>query len=210
MLFRSDTFYVWCHCWPAMINKLPEYYKNKKKVIKKSGVNSYILSYSNFIILRSENILNIEVYRQYKRDWRNLTNVVSLVIWLLAIFPPKYVVYLKGSKAFMYLIKELLLKRKIKKYCRKFNKVYIYGAGKKAKVYTKYLDEMGLEFEGYLVSSLLDNATVMENHKVFMFSKELLNDKKIGILMALNKENTKDVLQNVLSNVKRNKLFINY
>ena len=26
----------------------------------------------------------------------------------------------------------------------------------------------------------------------------------------LNKENTKDVLQNVLSNVKRNKLFINY
>ena len=66
--WKQETFYVWCHCWPTMINRLPGCYKNKnkKKVIRKNGVNSMILSYSNLKTLRAENIFNSSVYRQYK------------------------------------------------------------------------------------------------------------------------------------------------
>lgn len=208
--WQKDTFYVWCYCWPAMINKLPDSYKNKKKVIKKSGVNSSILSYSNFIVLRKENILNKEIYDSYKRKWRDLTNVPRMVIWLLTIIPSKYVTYMDGNMAYKQLIKEVLLKREIKRFCRRFNKIYIYGAGRKAKRYTCYLEEMGLKFEGYIVSSLEDNDSTMYNHKIFLFRRELLDDKNIGILIALNKENTKEVLGNVLSGARHKKLFIKY
>lgn len=208
--WQKDTFFVWCHCWPTMINKLPEYYKHKEEVIKKSGVNSTILSYSNFIVLRSENILNIEAYRHYKKKWRGLTNVPCIVILFLAIFPQNYVAYLGGNKAYIYIIKKWILKRKIKKYCDKYKKVYIYGAGRKATRYTNYLYEMSLEFEGYLVSDLTDNVRVMNNHQVLLFNEDLLDSKHIGILVALNKENTEEVLETVLSGVRRSRIFIEY
>ena len=56
--WRKETFYVWCYCWPTMINKLPDTYKNKKEVIKKHGINSQILSYWNLKDLRKENVLD--------------------------------------------------------------------------------------------------------------------------------------------------------
>lgn len=208
--WQKDTFYVWCHCWPSMIQKLPECYKHKKKVIKKSGVNSDILSYQNFILLRKDGILDIEAYRCYKKNWYGLTNVPRFVIWFLAVCPSDHVIYMSGNMPYYYLIKEWILKRKMKKYCNRYSRIYVYGAGIKAKRYTYYLNEMGIEFVGYLVSNLANNVEILNDHRVFLFNKELLNDDHIGILMALNKENAREVLKNVLPDVKRRRLFIRY
>lgn len=210
--WQKETFYVWCHCWPSMINRLPGVYKNKRRVIKKSGVNSGILTYSNFVSLRAEEILDIDIYRCYRKKWHQLTNVPRIVIWIISVFPISTVIYMRNGKTVWLYIKHLLLrkrlKKKLKKYCTKFDKIFIYGAGKKASGYTKYLNEMNIKFEAYLVSEVLDNnIKIIDGHKVIPFCPNLIKDEKIGIILALNEKNTKEVLVQILSGVDRKRLF---
>lgn len=207
--WRSETFYVWCHCWPAMINKLPECYKNKEKVIMKSGVCSETLLYPNFKNLRKDRIFNIEIYRCYKKEWKYVTSVSPLSLALLAIMPPVIVKYL-GKDALRLLIKKIILKKKIERFCSKFDRIYIYGAGIKARRFTKYLNEMGIPFEAYLVSSPLNNITGFNNHKVQTFCADIMNDSSVGILLALNEKNTVDVLKNVLMPVDKKRVFTDF
>lgn len=209
--WQTETFYVWCHCWPTMIKKLPKIYsnKNKKRVIKKSGINSTILSYSNLYILRKEKILDYSIYRQYKHDWRTLTNVPNIVIKILSVAPDNFLPYLDIGRI-RYNIKENLLKRRIRRYCSRYEKVYIYGAGIKAQRYTSYLDEYNIEFEAYLVSDLLKNAEILNNHKVALFSNDLVNDNRSCILLALNEENAKEVCKSTLHRVDPKKIFSEY
>lgn len=201
--WQNDTFYVWCHCWPSMINKLPEAYsyKDKKKVIKKNGFNSNILAYPNLKILRRDNILNKEIYCKYKKEWHNLTSVPRIRIWFLTLVPPHLVFV---NKAY---VKEKWLKKKIDTFCKHFNKIYIYGAGKKAIRYTKYLKEMNIRFEGYLVSDERKNLEMLNDHRVYQFSNEILQEDHTGILLALNRENAKEVLKSNLNKVNRKVIF---
>lgn len=198
--WQKETFYVWCHCWPTMIYKLPDTYKNKKEVIKKNGINSLVLSYPNLKNLRKENILNRKIYHCYKKEWDNLTDVTRFTIWLLSI-TPRNLLYDRNY------YKELLLKKRMVEFCRKYDKIYIYGAGKKADRYTKYLKELEIPFEAYLVSNMTDNIRIKENHKVIPCSEELVKDEKNGILFALNKENTKEVIKGFSHKINYKKIF---
>lgn len=198
--WQKDTFYIWCYCWPAMINKLPGCYTDKKKVIKKNGINSQVLSYSNLKYLRIQNILDRGIYCCYKREWHNLTNVPCLVIWFLSIVPPDLLDSNKNSA-------ELMLKWKIRRFCKKFNKIYIYGAGKKADRYTRYLNEMKIQFKAYLVSEPIKNTETMNDHPIILYTKEILEDGNVGILLGLNKENAKEVLNKILSGVDYKVIF---
>lgn len=198
--WHKDVFYVWCHCWPTVINKLPECYNNKQEVIKKIGVNAGILSYQNLRKLRGQNIFNREIYLCYKNEWRNLTNVPKFIIWEISMIPLEIINRNEAKK-------EVLLKTKIKKFCRKFDVIYIFGAGRKAGRYTGYLNEMNLSFKAYLVSKEMDNVKMKEGHKVIQFNKELLNDGKVGILLALNEENTKEAMENILCDINHRMIF---
>lgn len=208
--WQKETFYVWCYCWPSMIHKLPEYYKNKANVIKKCGINSGILTYSNFVNLRENHILNIDIYRYYRKKWHELTNVPHIIIWILSVFPTGYVTCLGSSQAAGWFIKQWMLKRRIKRYCRKFDIVYIYGAGKKATRYTMYLNEMNIKFEAYLVSGQVDDTKMLNEHKVVSFCSNLVREEKTGILLALNEENTKQVLEQTLGDINRQRIFTEY
>lgn len=199
--WKQDTFYIWCYCWPTMINRLPQCYTNKKKVIRKNGANSLILSYNNLKVLRSENIFNSEIYKQYKNKWHNLTTVPQLSLWFLSTLPPEAALDIRGY------LKEMQIKNRIKKFCNRFERIYIYGAGLKAKRYTRYLNEMGLGFEAYMVTGDVDGTETIEGHKVIKFSRDVLNDRKAGLLLALNKENTKEVMKSTLRRVKNRVIF---
>lgn len=201
--WQKETFYVWCYCWPEMIYRLPVEYpiSDKRKVIKKNGFNSNILAYPNLKILRRDRVLTKEIYREYKKEWHNLTSVPRLAIWFLATIPPEWV-FLNWAY-----LKEIWLRRRIKKFCSQFDRVYIYGAGIKAKRYTNYLNEMDIKFEGYLVSNESNNETSIGNNKVLRFSNELVREGRTGILLALNKRNGKEVLENNLHNVKKRAIF---
>lgn len=207
--WRSETFYVWCHCWPAMINKLPDCYQNKEKVIMKSGIYSETLLYSNLRNLRKDGIFNLKIYLRYKKEWRYVTSVSELSLVLLAVVPSTIVKYsVKGSLRVQ--IKKVILKKKIKKFCRKFDRIYIYGAGIKARRYTKYLNEMGIPFEGYLVSGPPNNIAGFDHHKVQTFCMDILYGCSAGILLALNEKNTVEVLKSVLKFVDKKKIFTDF
>ena len=199
--WRKNTFYVWCHCWPTMINKLPECYnKNKEKVIKKHGINSNILSYSSLKDLRKEKILDILLFIYYFREWKKLTDVCPIKIFFLSLVNP--IILNMWEKH-----KEWILKYKIKRFCMNYRKVYIYGAGNIAVKYTKYLTNMNIEFIAFLVSESTNVSRILENHKVSSFKKDILNDKNTGILLALNYDNSKEVLETTLKEVEKNKVF---
>ena len=105
---------------------------------------------------------------------------------------------------------EVSLKKKIKKFCRKFDRIYIYGAGIKARRYTKYLNEMGIPFEGYLVSGPPNNIAGFDHHKVQTFCMDILYGCSAGILLALNEKNTVEVLKSVLKFVDKKKIFTDF
>lgn len=198
--WKRETFYVWCYCWPTMINKLPDIYKNKNEVIKKNGVNSRVLGYSNLKTLRKEKILDREIYQRYKKEWGHLTDVPRFTIWILSWIP-------RNLLFDRYYYKELALKKKIVKFCRRYDKIYIYGAGKKADRYTRYLNELGISFEAYLVSTMDENDSIKENHKVIPYNDELIKDEKNGILFALNEKHTREVIKDFSDKVNYNKIF---
>lgn len=199
--WKQETFHVWCHCWPETINKLPREYKNKKAVIRKNGANSNILSHQNLKVLRSEGLLNREIYKYYKKKWHSLTTVPRLTIWFLSLVPQKAALDVKQY------IRESLLKNRIKNFCARFEQVYIYGAGKKAKRYINYLDEMNIRFEACLVSELTENADQLDNHKIIVFSPSIVEGRDTGILLALNKKNASEVLRGNLRRIKYRKIF---
>lgn len=188
--WQKETFYVWCHCWPTMIRKLPDTYRYKSEVIKKNGINSLVLTYSNLRDLRKENILNREIYRSYKNEWNQLTDVTRSTIWLLSRTPRNLLYDRKYYK-------ELKIKKKIEKFCRRYSKIYIYGAGEKANRYTKYLNELGIPFEAYMVSVMNEVGKIKENHSVILYSDEIIRDGKNGILFALNEKNTREVMHTI-------------
>lgn len=204
--WQEETLFVWCHCWPEMIMRLPEEYRNKDKVIKKSGVNSGILSYDNLKILREQNILTKESYCLYKYDWHKLTDVPVINIWFLCLISPQNVKYLDKNLR-RYHRKERVLKRKIEKFCRRFERIYIYGAGKKACRYTEYINAMGREFEGYLITNPLDNMKVLNEHRVIAYTPDLLKNNETGILLALNEANAREVVTGCLKSVDKKLLF---
>lgn len=198
--WRKETFYVWCYCWPTMINKLPDTYRNKKEVIKKHGINSQILSYWNLKDLRKENVLDREIYHCYRKVWRQLTDVSPLAILLLSITP-------RSLCYDQYYYKELRLKKKIAKFCSRYEKIYIYGAGKKADRYTRYLNELGIPFEAYLVSTMTGNGIIKGNHKVILYDDVIIKDRDNGILFALNEENTREVIEGISHRIDNRKIF---
>ena len=98
----------------------------------------------------------------------------------------------------------------LKRFCRRFDRLYIYGAGKIAARFTACLDAWGISFEGYLVSALSDNEQMAGGHKISTYSPELLQDERVGVIVALNEENMIQVMQGCLSGVDRNRIFSEY
>lgn len=198
--WHKDVFYVWCHCWPEMINRLPKCYNNKKDVIKKIGVNSGILSFENLKKLRRQNIFDNGIYNCYKDQWRNLTNVPVVLIWGLSKIPSEWINRREYKE-------EKILKKRIRRFCGKYDHIYIFGAGRKASRYTGYLNEMNLSFNAYLVTETGDNVREKENHQVIQFSKELVYSGNSGILLALNEENAKEAMDGILHDVDQKRIF---
>lgn len=203
--WKKDIFYVWCYCWPEMIKKLPKTYQNKNIVIKKHGVNSKILSYEKLKEFRKENILNFRIYLLYANKWHTLTDVCKWKILALSIMPLVCIKKIEQKQ-----INERWLKNKIKRFCKKYKTIYIYGAGKNAERYTKYFEALEIEFEAYIISNLVDGLKMLNGHKVIVYSPQLLHDKYTGVLLALNEINTKQVMQQVLGNIEKKRIFSEY
>lgn len=81
-------------------------------------------------------------------------------------------------------------------YCKKVDKLYLYGAGKYGKIIKKYLDEKGISVDAFLVTQ-----------KTFEFycglpvinAEEIISslDEKCGIILSLSSEFYAEILEKI-------------
>lgn len=83
---------------------------------------------------------------------------------------------------------------RLSKYCTKFQKIYIYGAGIKASRAVQALGD--LAFEAFVISDGNSKDDTKDNHPVLYFSdaKEELAKEGTVLVVALNPKNTQAIL----------------
>ena len=83
--------------------------------------------------------------------------------------------------------------RCLEKFWYKYNVKYIYGTGKIAEDFTEYLCQKGWnQYEGYIVTKKTEPNQLYMGKKVWQI--EELEENGIGIVLAMNEKNTKEVI----------------
>lgn len=95
----------------------------------------------------------------------------------------------------------------LKKFCRECEQVYVYGAGFFAEEVSKYLDSQRIMYDGYLVSEGHKTEEAFRGLPVLTVS-ELEAEEGIGVIVALNGENTRQVV-GILRNKGFHRLYFN-
>lgn len=188
--WKKDTFLIWCKYWPEMIYSLPNCYHKKNEVIRKHGINSKILSLHNFIRLRKEKIYNINIYQKYRLEWKNLTNVSKYLLKILAVMPSQIVWMFSVNEW-----KQRTLRRKVTKFCKDNRDVYIYGCGFVARKTSDLLNSLNLKCQAYIVSDISNEKKTYNGVEVISCQDFFSRTTKSGVIIALKKENTKQVIQ---------------
>lgn len=80
-----------------------------------------------------------------------------------------------------------------KSFCSQYSRIFIYGAGKKAKRCVTTLEGEGIKYEGFVVTNIDTDAKEYLKHKVYSIREIPYKDKNVGILVALNPSNAQQV-----------------
>lgn len=191
--WSKDIFYVWGYCFPNAINALTDYYDKrvKKTIIKKNGICAGIFDILSLLRYREAGLYNIDVYREYKWEWYILTDIP---LWKLRQIARMSLEQVKKEQLLIQTGKQKINRHRkqlirLKKFAHRNKKLYIYGAGQCAIRYAGYLDEMDIEYAGFMVSDMAKNSTEINNHPVFELSDLNLSEENIGIILGLNPDN---------------------
>lgn len=180
--WRDDTFRISCEIWPNVIRKLSDVYIDKSESIGRFYVNAESFKFTLMIGYRKDNIFNLKVFLKYYNFWKYSSQSKSELL-KIAIYPRAYVVNLSD--------------RRIVKFCKKFNTIFIYGTGMVARRCTKDLERLHIKIDGYVVSKLRKEE-LPDNQKVYELSHEIISDKETGIVLAVNSFNAKEIMENPL------------
>ena len=76
--------------WTDLIRSLPAVYTEdaKRKCIKDLGVKSHLFSIKGFIVLKSRGQYDLKKYNEFKPRFKDVTNVPSFILFLIAVMPP--------------------------------------------------------------------------------------------------------------------------
>ena len=91
---------------------------------------------------------------------------------------------------------------KLDVFCQRYRKIYIYGAGKYGSRMERYLKHCGYDIKGFIVSQKSNEA------KDVVTMKEINIDRETGIIVALGRENTKQVMKSLISRIEPEQLFV--
>lgn len=196
--WRKDTFYVWCHCFPSMIDALPSFYDNEKaNVILKNGKYSDILNIRNLITMRNEDLYTIFDFFDYFFEWKRLTDVSIKTLFKIAI--NKYQDGVIDNQLY-----------EMHKFCKNHSSIYIYGAGKFARRYSLYLREMGIAINGFAVTKLDNDTSIIDGYPIYQID-DLIENTKAGYILGLGMANQREVLEYLQSKKVDNKnIFARY
>jgi len=184
--WTQEVFFVWGVAWPNLINALPECYTDKAEVIRKNGIYSKVLNIEAFISYRRADIINLRTYLKYKEIWEKVTYVSKIKILSISITP---IIVINMFLKTLINIKSIKQSKIIRKFCKKYKEIYIYGAGRIAMNYDKLFKRLHLEYKGFVVSESNENSESFLEHPVIELD-ELDNKKgEVGIIIALNSLN---------------------
>lgn len=196
--WRNDTFYVWGYCFPNAINALPDYYNKRVKeaIIKKHGICSEVFGIRNLLKLRADGLYDIEIYKEFKKEWNTLTDVPKWKLRKIACMTLEQVRQEQESLKSQERIRKHKEQMKyLKQFSSQYERIYIYGAGKCARRYAGYLEKMHIGYEGFVVSDLIDNAREIDGHPVWEISELNVKEKDTGIVLGLNSDNKCQVME---------------
>lgn len=90
----------------------------------------------------------------------------------------------------------------ILQFCNKWKRIYLYGHGKIARNITAWLEAQGILVEGYIVSQR------EENDSRIVLIDEVKDLSDVGIILALSKENVKEVMPMVFQNIDESRIWV--
>lgn len=190
--WRDDTFKISCETWPNVIKKLPDVYMNKWWAIKKFYINEESFKFTLMIGYRKDNIFNLKVFLRYYHFWK-YSSQSRYELFKIAIYPRRYV--------------EKLSDKRIEKYCKRYNRIFIYGTGMVARRCTKDFERLHIKIDGFIVSKI-KKQELPDNQKVYELSPEIISDKKTGIVLAVNSFNAKEIMENPLMKQNKDRVFV--
>lgn len=188
--WKREIFPVWCEYWPDMVRALPACYRKKDEVIRKCGVNSGNLSRDAFVAYRKEKLYDFAIYQKYRKEWKILTDVPQLLLWLLAVAPSR-LVGIFGA----YGWKKEILKYRLRRFCRSHAAVYVYGCGFMGKKVSSLLGELQITCRGYIVSDLSNEKKYFNGLEVITYEEFFQKGLDAGIIIAMKKENAEQVIK---------------
>ena len=189
-LWKRDIFPIWCEYWPDMIDALPRKYVFKKEAVKKLGVNTGLFGWKNFIGLREEKIYDRKVYRRYRKEWKNLTKIPPVCLGLLAVMPV--------SLAGLFVHpgwRRCVLNRRLRRFSKKQEEIFIYGCGFMGEKTSRLLEELHIEYQGYVVSDSSSEKRSFHGLPVVEYGEFLQRGSQAGVILALNKKNADQVMK---------------
>ena len=187
----QDAFQVLCEYWPSTMNALPSYYTNKWEAINKLGYYSCLEPWS-FLNFRRGNIYNIQTFFRYRKILTGMSSLNTFQLWSLACLSPKIAYYfaINDLKGFMKECKKIY---RLHSYCKKNQKIYIYGAGIVAERYAGYFERNGIIYQGFLVTQKENNPKQFKNHPVVPLCEFKSSYNETGVIIGLNRKNMEEI-----------------
>lgn len=204
---RSEYFKefldVWGHYWYASIYALPKYYTRKDEVITKACVYTGSLSKRNVLALRIQGVLNIKSFYKCKNIWKVISTVEPLYVWKIVCLPKAVVGIIESNGSIANYIKKRLGIMQLRRFCKKYDTLYVYGAGIKAEKMANLLDEKKIYYKAFVVTDLEKNSRTLKEHNVICIS-QVDNSNSTGIIVAMNSQNKKEVIPLLRASGHRN------
>lgn len=186
-----EAFKVLCEYWPSTIEELPRCLTDKKVAINKLGYCS-CLTPKSFLHYRMGNVYNIHTFLRYRKILKDMSRLNTFKLWSLACLNPQIAYYIAIGDIVGY-FKEIKKLYHYRIFCKKYEVIYIYGAGRVAELYGRYMKREGIDYSGFLVTEKTKNLDKLLDQSVVEIKDIQKPNGGVGIILGLNQQNIKEV-----------------
>jgi hypothetical protein len=201
----KETLHVICCGWVQTIKNLPSCYEDKKEAIVKFGKYT-VLNTMDLIRLREDGHYNISIYKQYRSVWNEVCDIPIIKLYMIALMPASMSTFIRRKRIYLKTFKSRKL---LKKFLKRYNKLIIYGAGKKALRYGENFIKDDIPYIGHCVTELGNNDSKLLGHSVFELADIEGSLSDVGIVLAINPANAEQVIQILQSKGLKENIFYN-
>lgn len=178
----DETIRICLESWGEVISALPDSYTDKVSLLQ--TIDKYFLSKNKIVELKRIKQYNIKAYFKYNKWIRQIVPEMKKDFLMAAVLPCSFLQWIYSRNTIS----------KIKKACRKGQKVCIYGAGKHGMEYAQYLFDCKIKVDGILVTSTKGNPMEIKSIPVYSAS-EYLSVHEAFVIIAVAKEYQEEIIK---------------